>query len=63
MAAEAQSDVLTVEEAAKMLKVAPSTVCDYARAGKIPGRKIGVWRFSRAALLAWLGGREETTHG
>ena len=34
-----------------------------AEAGKLPGRKLGfgpgaVWRFSRAALVAWLSGPE-----
>jgi hypothetical protein len=31
-----------------------------AEAGKLPGRKLGaVWRFSRAALVAWLSGPEK----
>jgi excisionase family DNA binding protein len=30
-------------------------VVELAEAGKLPGRKLGsVWRFSRAALVAWL---------
>ena len=37
---------------------------EMAEAGKLPGRKLGfgpgaVWRFSRAALVAWLSGPEK----
>ena len=33
---------------------------ELAEAGKLPGRKLGdAWRFSRAALVAWLSTPEE----
>jgi excisionase family DNA binding protein len=52
----AQKDVLNVEEAAALLGVSPWTIREQARLGRIPGRKVGKeWRFSRPALLSWLG--------
>jgi excisionase family DNA binding protein len=54
---KAQDEFLTVEEAAKLLKVKPSTVKTWARAGKIPGAaKLGkVWRFNRRIMSDELG--------
>ena len=47
--------VLTLEEAAAMLRVPAETVRARALAGELPGRAFGEeWRFSRAALLGWL---------
>jgi len=52
-------DVLTVEQAAELLKVEPQAVAELAEAGELPGRRIGgEWRFLRGALLGWLGGAE-----
>ena len=54
-----QEEVLTVKEAATLLKLPEKTVRQKAREGVLPGRKIGKeWRFSRLALLAWLRGSE-----
>lgn len=51
-------EVLTLEEAAALLEVDEGAVLESAEAGRMPGRRIGPeWRFSRAALLAWLGER------
>lgn len=51
-----QKDVLNVEEAAEFLSVSPWTIREQARTGRLPARKIGKeWRFSRQALLEWLG--------
>jgi excisionase family DNA binding protein len=48
-------EVLTLEEAAELLQVSAGDIEALAAAGELPGRKIGEsWRFSRAALLAWL---------
>ena len=48
-------DVLTAREAADYLQISPSMLLREARAGVIPGKKIGrQWRFSRPALLGWL---------
>lgn len=52
-----EDEVLSVEEAAAFLKVAPATVRREARAGHLPGRHVGKeWRFSRSALIDWLRG-------
>ena len=50
-------DVLTPAQLAELLQVDEKTVRELARRGEIPARKIGrEWRFSRAAVLEWLGG-------
>jgi excisionase family DNA binding protein len=52
-----QPEVLTLEQAAELLQVSPEAAAELADAGELPGRKIGDdWRFSRQAVLAWLGG-------
>jgi excisionase family DNA binding protein len=54
------AEVLTLEDASELLRVAAEDVEALATAGELPGRKIGeAWRFSRAALLRWLGGSGE----
>ncbi|PNP95102.1 hypothetical protein BMT55_00075 [Listeria newyorkensis] len=46
---------LKADEAAKFLDIGMSSLYRYARAGIIPGRKIGSdWRFSKLALEKWL---------
>jgi excisionase family DNA binding protein len=48
-------EVLTLEEAAALLRLSPEAVRQSAAAGELPGRLFGEeWRFVRAALLAWL---------
>lgn len=48
-------DVLSLEEAATMLRVEPDDIKEMAEAGDLPGRKVGSqWRFSRTALMNWL---------
>jgi excisionase family DNA binding protein len=48
-------EVLRSEETAELLRVSPEVVEELAAAGELPGRMLaGEWRFSRAALLAWL---------
>jgi excisionase family DNA binding protein len=50
-------DVLTLEEAAALLRLPIDAVRARAIADDLPGRAFGdEWRFSRAALLAWLAG-------
>lgn len=47
-----QDEVLTPDEAAQLLKVSKKTLLRHARAGDIPGVKLGrVWRFRRSELL------------
>ena len=51
-------EVLDAYEAAALLRVAVDTLRERAAAGQVPGQKVGrVWRFRRAVLLEWLGGK------
>jgi excisionase family DNA binding protein len=51
-----QPEVLTLPEAAELLQVEDGVVEEMAGAGDLPGRKLGAdWRFSRIALIDWLG--------
>jgi excisionase family DNA binding protein len=51
--------VLTLEEAAHFLRVSPAELEQLALQGRVPGRQLGsYWRFSRAALLEWLAGKD-----
>jgi excisionase family DNA binding protein len=51
------ADVLTLDEAAELLRVDAPALRRLAGRGDVPARRIGRdWRFSRAALLAWLAG-------
>jgi excisionase family DNA binding protein len=53
-----QSDILTVDEAANLLKIPRSSVYKLAQQGKIPGQKVGRhWRFYRPTLLRWIAGQ------
>lgn len=49
--------VMTVDEVAKYLRIPKSSVYKLARAGSIPGQKVGRhWRFHRATVESWLAG-------
>lgn len=51
--------VLTLSEAARLLRVDSALLEQSARNGDVPARRIGaLWRFSCATLLAWLGNSE-----
>jgi excisionase family DNA binding protein len=53
---EPMPEVLTLDEAAKLLRLGPEQLQGAAAAGELPGRRIaGEWRFSQSALIAWLG--------
>lgn len=53
---EPVNDVLTLGEAAALLRVEERALAAAAGTGEVPGRRIGEeWRFSRPALLDWLG--------
>jgi excisionase family DNA binding protein len=48
-------EVLTLEEAAALLKLPADAVRTSAEAGDLPGRRFAKeWRFARTAVLAWL---------
>ncbi len=52
-------EVLTAEEAARLLKVSTKTVLRQARAGELPAAKVGrSWRFRRSQLLLFLEGAQ-----
>lgn len=58
---ELAEDVLTVEEAAQILKVGRVAVCRALTRGTLPGTKIGgQWRISKTRLMAYLRGEEGT---
>ena len=53
-------EVLTLQEAAALLRLPDESLRERALAGDLPGRKFGEeWRFSRSALLAWLAARRD----
>jgi hypothetical protein len=48
-------EVMSAEQAGEFLQIEEAVVIELAESGALPGRKLGaVWRFSRAALVAWL---------
>ena len=48
-------EVMNAEQAGQLLQLEEKVVVELADAGQLPGRKLGAaWRFSRAALIAWL---------
>jgi len=50
-------EVLTLEEAATLLRLDAGELEELALRAEVPGRRVGGrWRFNRAALLAWLNG-------
>jgi hypothetical protein len=54
------SDVLTLNEAAALLRVHPVTLRKRAVAWGVPHRRLGAeWRFSSEVLTAWIKRREE----
>lgn len=53
-------DVLTLNEAAALLRVHPVTLRKRAVAWGVPHRRLGAeWRFSSEVLTAWIKRREE----
>ncbi len=57
-------EVLTLQEAAGLLRLPVETVRASAVAGDLPGRAFGdEWRFARTALLAWLAGEQTARRG
>src|SRR5258708_21356022 len=56
---EASDEVLTLDEAATLLKLPADAVRTRAEEGDLPGRRLGnEWRFTRRAVLAWLAAGE-----
>lgn len=49
-----ESEIMTLEEVAKYLKMKPQTIYTWAQDKKIPAAKIGKeWRFKRAIIDKW----------
>lgn len=45
------TEIMTVRDVSRYLKIAESTVYRLAQTGELPGRKIGgMWRFSKHAI-------------
>jgi excisionase family DNA binding protein len=56
----AELEVLTVDEAADLLRIDREELTKLAESGEVPGRQLGDdWRFTRTALLNWLGNPDE----
>lgn len=53
---ENEEEVLTVKEVAEFLKMDESTIYDWLRTGKLPGRKLNntTWRIFKSEFEAWL---------
>ncbi len=50
-------EVLTLDEAAALLRIDPTSLATLAILNEVPARRIGAhWRFNREALLAWVNG-------
>jgi excisionase family DNA binding protein len=50
-------EVLSLAQLSELVQVPEEDLAAMAEAGELPGRQLGgEWRFSRAAVLAWLGG-------
>jgi len=50
---------MSAAQAGEYLQIDEAVVLELAEAGRLPGRKLGnAWRFSRAALVAWLSSAE-----
>jgi len=55
MAGKQADDVMTIDELAAYLKLSKSSLYQFARAGKVPGVKIGQqWRFQKSAIDEWM---------
>jgi excisionase family DNA binding protein len=55
----AEEEVLTLDEAAALLRLPAEVLIARAGAGDLPGRLFGdQWRFARSAVLAWLANGE-----
>jgi len=55
MAGKQQDALMTIDELAAYLKLSKSSLYQFARAGKVPGVKIGQqWRFHKDVIDAWI---------
>ena len=55
-----EHEVMTLDEAAELLRIDSDELVKLAASGEVPGRKLGDdWRFMRSTLLKWLGNTDE----
>ena len=63
MASKQPDALMTIEELAAYLKLSKSSLYQFARAGKVPGVKIGQqWRFHKDVIDAWVRDGVPPTH-
>jgi excisionase family DNA binding protein len=59
-AVTAESEILTIMDVARFLRVPKSTVYKLARVGELPASKIGKhWRFVRRDIHEWMRSRSQ----
>ena len=57
------NDILNLEQAMELFGVSERTMIKLLREENVPARKIGrEWRFSKTALLRWLGEGDSTSY-
>jgi len=57
-------DVLTLQEAARYVRVSEKTLREMAKTGRVPSQRVGrEWRFLREALEEWLTGYTDSSPG
>jgi excisionase family DNA binding protein len=62
MGTAAKSELMTVEETCRYLKITPRTLYRYLQTRQIPAFKLGKeWRFVRSDLEQWIRDRTRTT--
>lgn len=55
MVKKANDEILTLEEASRLLKLSRSTLYGLVQSRKVPAFKLGrSWRFVKASLIHWL---------
>ena len=58
------SQVMTVQELARYLRMKPVTIYKHAGQGKLPGFKVGAsWRFKRKTVDRWISKQENFRAG
>lgn len=54
-----EKEILTIEEAAELLKIGKRSVYKLAKKGKIPAKLVlNKWRFVRKDLIKWVAGTD-----
>lgn len=55
-----ETNIFTVQELAEYLRMQPVTIYKHAKAGKLPGFKVGAnWRFKKATIDCWISEQED----